>query len=106
VNTLKGEAFLDLIMPEGKDIRDELRTEAKEYVCSWAEDCHDDYKGTMKEILGEFSDLNPDEEEWFAWDYFKGDYVTGGGVTINEFERDSRLYDKIECDNMTIKRLV
>ena len=86
-------------------------SETKEYVCSWSKSYHDDYRGTMKEILSKFSDLNPDEEEWFAWDYVgladgaRGDYVTGGGVTINEFHADSKVHDRIECENMTIRRV-
>ena len=85
-------------------------SKTKEYVCTWSENYHDDYRGTMKEILSKFSDLDPDEEEWFAWDYVGladgwGDYVTGGGVTINEFHADSKVHDKIECENMTIRRV-
>ena len=97
-------------------------SKTKEYVCSWSKlrvkletlptimNYHDDYRGTMKEILSKYPDLDPDEEEWFAWDYVGladgwGDYVTGGGVTIKEFHADSKVHDKIECDNMTIRRV-
>ena len=84
--------------------------ECNRYLCYWAENYHEDVIGTMDEILSRFTDLNPDEEEWFAWDYVGladgwGDYVTGGGVTIREFQRDSNIHDKIVCDNMTIKRV-
>lgn len=88
----------------------------KMYHCYWSENYHRDFLGTIDMILRRFKDLDPNEEEWFAWDYVGGadgwgsipvdlDYVTGGGVTINEFHRDSELFDKIECDNMTIKRV-
>lgn len=85
----------------------------KQYRCWWA-DHKTDFFGSMEDILRNFKDLNPDEEEWFMWDYIgdardhlpqEGDYVTGGGVTLNEFARDSKVYDKVECDNMTIKRV-
>lgn len=78
----------------------------KEYRCYWAENYHADFIGTMDEILRTFTDLDPNEEEWFAWDYDKdfGGYVTGGGVTMREFDQMSEINDKIECDNMTIKR--
>lgn len=82
----------------------------KKYHCYWSKDYHPDFVGDIDMILGEFEGLDPDVEEWFAWDYVGdadgwGDYVTGGGVTINEFHRDSNVFDKIECENMTIKRV-
>jgi len=83
----------------------------KMYHCYWSEDYHHDFFGTIDMILRKFKDLDPNEEEWFAWDFAidatdgRHQYLTGGGVTINEFHRDSELFDKIECDNMTIKRV-
>tara|TARA_Y100000004_G_C8905916_1_gene408667 strand:+ start:112 stop:363 length:252 start_codon:yes stop_codon:yes gene_type:complete len=82
----------------------------KQYRCWWA-DHKNEFFGSMKDILTAFKDLNPDEEEWFMWEYVGGadgwgDYVTGGGLTLNEFERDSNLHDKAECCNMTIKRVL
>lgn len=83
----------------------------KQYRCYWAENYHADFIGTMDEILRTLTDLDPNVEEWFAWDFSVDatdggyEYLTGGDVTINEFHRDSEVYDKIECDNMTIKRI-
>ena len=78
------------------------------YVATWSEDYHDKVEGTFEEILELFSDLNPDEEDWFMWIYEPlalADYVTGGGVTLREFEIDAEVLDKVECDNMTIMRV-
>lgn len=86
-------------------------TNANLYECIWSEDYHDNFKGTMKEILTKFSDLHPDEEEWFMWDYLRVDqndvrqYATGGGVTLDEFDKMSTIWDKAECDNMVIVRV-
>jgi hypothetical protein len=83
----------------------------KEYRCSWAENYHADFIGTMDEILRTFTDLDPNVEEWFAWDFSVDatdggyEYLTGGGVTMREFDQMSEINDKIECDNMTIKRI-
>ena len=83
----------------------------KMYHCYWSENYHRDFLGTIDMILSKFKDLDPNEEEWFAWDFSvdatdgEYEYLTGGGVTINEFHRDSELFDKIECENMTIKRV-
>lgn len=98
-------------MLDSTETSEPTKTNEKKYICQWAEVYHEDFIGTMDEILRTFTDLDPNVEEWFAWDFSvdatngEYEYLTGGGVTINEFHRDSYVLDKIECDNMTIKRV-
>ena len=87
----------------------------KVYVCQWA-GISDVFGGTIEMILNEYTDLNFDVEEWYSYIYIGhdmdqwyldkwGGYTTDTIVTIEKFHRDSRVLDKIVCDNMTIKRV-
>ena len=86
----------------------ETTTDAKIYLCTWSEHEHGMVSGTLESILKRFPDINQYEEQWFMWVHEPlalASYVTGGGVTLNEFHADSELWDKVECDNMEIMRV-
>ena len=92
------------------ETRDETipETDEKVYLCTWSEESHGMESGTLDAILERFPDINPEEEEWFMWIYDTealADYVTGGGVTLREFDAQAEMWDKVECDNMEIMRV-
>ena len=91
----------------GAETDNAITTNEPTYLCTWSEH-EENFQGTLKEILEEFPDLNPNEEDWFMWIHEPlalAGYVTGGGVTLKEFDDEAEMWDKVECDNMEIMRV-
>ena len=85
-----------------------MRVTPKNYLCTWSENRHGNFEGTLHEILGYFEDLNPNEQDWMMWIHNPlalADYDIAGGITLRDFDAEAEMWDKVECDNMQIMRV-